>query len=171
MHITKVARALMSEKNMPSCYWAKAASTAFYTMNKTPTIAVHDMTPDEKFTRKKPGVSHCKVFGCIAYVHVPDELRTKLDPKAEKCVLIGYSIEQKGYKCYNSVTHQVRALLFALEVEREIELKNLQQTLPVEEQEELLKEMEELGPFECFPISPHPPLGASSWAHPLVAPI
>ena len=26
----------------------------------------------------------------------------------EKCVFIGYSLEQKGYKCYNLVTRDVR---------------------------------------------------------------
>ena len=107
-HIAEVARALMAEKNMPHCYWAEAVSTAVYIMNRTPTAAVHDMTPEEKFAGRKPDLSHLKVFGCIAYVHVPDELRTKLDPKAEKCVFIGYSLEQKGYKCYNPVTRQVR---------------------------------------------------------------
>jgi len=64
------------------------------------------MTPEEKFS--KPDLAHLKVFGCIAYVHVPNELRTKLDPKAEKCVFIQYSLEQKGYKCYNPVTRQLR---------------------------------------------------------------
>ena len=53
-------------------------------------------------------MSHLKVFGCIAYVHIPDELRSKLDPKAEKCVFVGYSLEQKGYKCYNPVTRELR---------------------------------------------------------------
>ncbi|MCO5565005.1 hypothetical protein L7F22_018675 [Adiantum nelumboides] len=66
------------------------------------------MTPEETLKGKKPNVSHFKFFGCNAYVHVPDELRTKLDSKAEKCVFIGYFVEQKGYKCYNFVTHQVR---------------------------------------------------------------
>ncbi len=47
-------------------------------------------------------------FGCIAYVHVPDELRTKLDLKAEKCVFIRYSLEHKGYKCYNPVTREMK---------------------------------------------------------------
>jgi hypothetical protein len=59
------------------------------------------MTPEEKFTRKKSDVSHLRVFGCIAYVHVPDEKRSKLDPKAEKCIFIGYSSEQKGYGCFS----------------------------------------------------------------------
>ena len=53
-------------------------------------------------------MSHLKVFGCIAYVHVLDELYTKLDPKAKKCIFIGYSLEQKGYKFYNLVTQKLR---------------------------------------------------------------
>ena len=71
----------MSERNLPHYYWAKAVHTAVYIMNGTPTSAVHGVTPKEKFTSKKPNLSHLKVFGCIAYVHIPDELRSKLDPK------------------------------------------------------------------------------------------
>ena len=95
--MAEVARALMAEKNMPKHFWSEAVHTIVYIMNRTPIAAVHGMTPEERFTGKKPDVSHLKVFGCIAYVHVPDELRKKLDPKAEKCIFIGYSLEQKGY--------------------------------------------------------------------------
>jgi hypothetical protein len=64
-------------------------------MNRTPTTTIHGMTPKEKFIGKKPDVSHLIVFGCIAYVHVPNEKRSKLDPKAKKCIFIGSSLEQK----------------------------------------------------------------------------
>ncbi|MCO5558785.1 hypothetical protein L7F22_012372 [Adiantum nelumboides] len=50
MNISEVARALMSEKNMPPCYWVEAASTNVYTMSRTPTAAVHGNTPEETFT-------------------------------------------------------------------------------------------------------------------------
>jgi hypothetical protein len=66
------------------------------------------MTPEEKFTSKKPDVSHLRVFGCIAYVRVPDEKRSKLHPKAEKCIFIGYSLEQKGYRCFDPSTRKLQ---------------------------------------------------------------
>ena len=72
----------MQEKNMPNFYWAEVVNTSVYIMNITSTAAVHQITPKEKYTGNKPNLSHMKVFGCIVYVHVPDELRTKLDPKA-----------------------------------------------------------------------------------------
>jgi hypothetical protein len=35
------------------------------------------------------------MFGYIAYVYVLDKKRSKLDPKAKKCIFIGYSLEKK----------------------------------------------------------------------------
>jgi len=80
---------MLKEKNLSNYFWAKAIITIIYIMNRTPTTRVHGMTLEEKFTSNKLDVSHLKVFGCIAYVHVPDEKRSKLDPKAEKCIFIG----------------------------------------------------------------------------------
>jgi hypothetical protein len=82
-------------------FWVDAVATTVYIMNQTLTTIVHGMTFEEKFTGKKPKVSHLRVFGCIAYVHVPDEKRSKLNPKVDKCIFIGYSLKQKIYKCFN----------------------------------------------------------------------
>jgi hypothetical protein len=59
-------------------------------MNRTPTITVHGK---EKFMGKKSNVSHLRMFGCIAYMHVPNEKRSKLNPKAKKCIFIGIFLE------------------------------------------------------------------------------
>jgi hypothetical protein len=100
MHIIEVARALMANKSMPHHYWAKAVATAIYIMNKIPIATMHGMTIEDKYSGKKPDLSHLKMFGCIPYIHLPNELWIKLDLKAEKCVFIGYSLKQKGYRCY-----------------------------------------------------------------------
>jgi len=99
---------MLNDKNLPNYFWAKAVATVIYIMNRKPTSAIHSMTPKEKFTCKKPDVSHLIVFGCIAYVHVHDEKRSKLDPKAKKCIFIGYSLQQKGYRCFNPSTRKLQ---------------------------------------------------------------
>ena len=62
---------------------------------------VHKVMAHERYYGKKPDLSHTWIFGAIPYVHIPDEKPQKLDPNSEKCILVGYSLEQKGYKCYN----------------------------------------------------------------------
>ena len=39
-----------------------------------------------------------RVFGCVAYAHILDQLRKKLDSKGEKCIFVGYSDESKAYR-------------------------------------------------------------------------
>jgi hypothetical protein len=62
-----------------------------YIMNRTFITTVHGMTLKEKFTCNQLDVSHLKVFGCITYMHVPNENISKLDPKANKYIFIKYS--------------------------------------------------------------------------------
>jgi hypothetical protein len=76
-------------------------------MNRTPTTVVHGMTPEKKFTGNKPDVSHFIMFGSIAYVHVLNKKRSKLDLKVEKCIFIGYSLQQKGYRYFNLSTRKL----------------------------------------------------------------
>ncbi|KAL0451614.1 UNVERIFIED_CONTAM: Retrovirus-related Pol polyprotein from transposon TNT 1-94 [Sesamum latifolium] len=49
----------------------------------------------------KPVVTHLRVFGSIAYTHIPHQKRTKLDDKSARYVFIGYDQNSKGYKLYN----------------------------------------------------------------------
>ena len=105
-HIGEVSHAMLNEKGLPNFYWAEAVATTVYIMNRTPIVAIHGVTLEERYTGRKQDISHLKIFGCIAYVHVPDELRSKLDPKAKKCIFIGYSLQQKGYRCYIPSTRE-----------------------------------------------------------------
>eukprot|EP00253_Pinus_taeda_P016700 PITA_16700 len=48
-----------------------------------------------------------RFFGCVAYAHVPDELRKNSNNKGEKCIFVRYSDESKAYKFYNPSTKKV----------------------------------------------------------------
>ena len=65
------------------------------------------MTPQEAWSGRKPAVDHFRIFGCIAYAHVPDEKRKKLEDKSLKCVFLGVSETSKAYKLYDPLTKKV----------------------------------------------------------------
>lgn len=57
-------------------FWAEAISTAAYVRNHLPTMTLKENeTPYERWYGRKPDVSHLRVFGCMAYAHVPDSER------------------------------------------------------------------------------------------------
>ena len=41
------------------------------------------------------------MFRCTAFVHQNQPNQSKLDPKASRCVFVGYYPTQQGYKCYD----------------------------------------------------------------------
>ena len=106
--IAEIARCMLNEKNMPRCFWADAVFTAVYLINRSPTTSVHIITPEEAWSGRKPDLSHLRIFGCVCYVHILSELRSKLDANSGKYLFVGYSLEQKGYRCYNPITKELR---------------------------------------------------------------
>lgn len=105
--ILNMVRSMLKSKKMPKEFWAEAVACAVYLTNRSPTRSVHEKTPQEAWSGRKPGISHLKVFGSIAYTHVPDEKRTKLDDKSEKYVFVGYDSRSKGYKLYNPNSRKI----------------------------------------------------------------
>ena len=65
------------------------------------------MIPKEAWAEHNLVVDHFKIFGCIAYAHIPDEKRKKLYDKGVKCVFLGVSEESKEYKLDNPVTKRI----------------------------------------------------------------
>ena len=53
------------------------------------------------FPSKNPFSVPPRVFGCVSFVRNHSPNRDKLDPRAHKCIFLGYSHTQKGYRCYS----------------------------------------------------------------------
>ncbi|TYK18362.1 Retrovirus-related Pol polyprotein from transposon TNT 1-94 [Cucumis melo var. makuwa] len=102
--ILNMARSMLKCKKMPKEFWAQAVECAVYLSNRSPTRSLWNKTPQQAWTGRKPSIGHLRVFGCMAYAHIPDQKRSKLDDKSEKYVFVGYDASSKGYKLYNPVT-------------------------------------------------------------------
>jgi hypothetical protein len=100
------AKAMLYHAKLGKGFWAEAVNSAAYIRNRVVTSA-SGQTPFGRWYGRAPDVSHFKVFGCMAYAHVPDVERKKLDKKAKKLRFLGYSSTQKGYRLHDMETHRV----------------------------------------------------------------
>ena len=82
--------------------WSEAVGTAAYLRNRVPNRDDTDATPYEKFTGKKPDVSHLRVFGSPAFVRIPDANRRKFSEKSWKGIFVGYdSMTERIYRVFD----------------------------------------------------------------------
>lgn len=97
----------MFTMNAPRTFRSEVIQTVVYLINRMSSRILSFKSPLEFLTPTTPLFAlPLKTFGCIYYVYILKSKRSKLDPKALKCVFLGYSVEQKGYKCYHPPSRQ-----------------------------------------------------------------
>ncbi|KAM2468901.1 hypothetical protein PS1_010539 [Malus domestica] len=131
-------RALMFHMNVPKKFWSQGVLTAAYLINRLPSKVLNFKSPYEVLKNRKINFSHLRVFGCTCFVHIQTQNRDKLDPRAAKCVFLGYSSTQKGYKCYNSTT---RKMVVSRDVKFEEHVPYFSQSLDYSRQGEHLMDL------------------------------
>ena len=105
--LLETARCLTANQDLPQQLWAEAISTAAYLHNRLPSKTTPHSTPEELYFGSKPDISHLKIFGSTAFVHVPSTKRDKLSPKTIKCIFVGYDTSSKTYRCFNPQTQKI----------------------------------------------------------------
>ncbi|GJU27513.1 putative reverse transcriptase domain-containing protein [Tanacetum coccineum] len=66
-------------------------------MDKSPSRAIEKKTPMEMWSGHPSDYGMLRILGCVAYPH---DKQGKLEPRAVKCVLLGYPEGVKGYRLY-----------------------------------------------------------------------
>ncbi|BBH04062.1 Toll-Interleukin-Resistance domain family protein [Prunus dulcis] len=105
--LTERARSIRIQSGLPKQFWAEAVNTAAYLINRGPSVPLEHRIPEEVWSGKEIKLSHLKVFGCVAYVHISDQGRNKLDPKSKKCTFIGYGEDEFGYRIWDNENKKV----------------------------------------------------------------
>jgi hypothetical protein len=73
-------------------WWEFAVLHAMHVYNRTPLQQTKWETPYTNLHGKAPDISHLRVFGCGAYVHIPKETQVNvLSPKSELMVYLGHT--------------------------------------------------------------------------------
>lgn len=79
--IVNMVRSMMSKKEVPKEFFLEAINWVVYVHDRSPTIALKYITLEEAQSDIKPSIKYFRTFGCLAYVHIPDQHRKKLDNK------------------------------------------------------------------------------------------
>ena len=98
MTIMERVRSMRLYAGLPLNMWVEAVNTIIYLINRGISTPLVCDIPKEAWTSKKVHYSFLKTFSCEAFAHIDYKNRTKLEAKSKKCIVVGYGIDEFGYR-------------------------------------------------------------------------
>ncbi|GJY75461.1 putative ribonuclease H-like domain-containing protein [Tanacetum coccineum] len=98
---------MLADSKLPTTFWAEAVNTACYVQNKVLVTKPHNKTPYELFLGRKSALSFMKPFGCLVTILNTLDHLGKFDGKTDEGFFVGYSINSKAFRVFNSRTRIV----------------------------------------------------------------
>ena len=106
-HLVETAHTLLLHHWVPQRFWGDIILATCYLINRMSSSVLHDQIPHSIFFPNQPLFYLLpRVFGCVGFVHILTPGQDKLSAKATKCVFLGYSRLQRGYRCYSTDTNR-----------------------------------------------------------------
>ncbi|GJS04322.1 retrovirus-related pol polyprotein from transposon TNT 1-94 [Tanacetum coccineum] len=101
------ARTMLANSKLPTTFWAEAVNTACYVQNRVLIVKPHNKTSYELFDGRTPTLSFIRPFGChVTILNTIDHLG-KFDGKSDEGFFVGYSLNSKDFRVFNSRTRIV----------------------------------------------------------------
>ena len=101
-----LVRSMLKEKELPLEFWEEVVSTCVYVLNRSSTKGVKGKTPYEKWNKRKPSVSHLRIFGSVAFVKAIGRL-SKLKDRSKCMLFMGCEAGSKAYRCLDPVSFKI----------------------------------------------------------------
>nr|GEW08510.1 retrovirus-related Pol polyprotein from transposon TNT 1-94 [Tanacetum cinerariifolium] len=109
--LIEAARTMLADSLLPIPFWAEAVNTACYVKNRVLVTKPHNKTPYELLIGRTPSIGFMRPFGCpVTILNTPDPLG-KFDGKADEEFLVGYSVNSKAFRVFNTRTRIVQETL------------------------------------------------------------
>ncbi|GKC57424.1 putative ribonuclease H-like domain-containing protein [Tanacetum coccineum] len=105
--LIEATRTMLADSKLPTTFWAEAVNTACYVQNRVLVVKPHNKTPYELFHGRTPTLSFMRPFRCpVTILNTIDHLG-KFDGKADEGFFVGYSLNSKAFRVFNSRTRIV----------------------------------------------------------------
>ncbi|GJX82820.1 putative ribonuclease H-like domain-containing protein [Tanacetum coccineum] len=98
---------MIADSLLPTTFWAEEVSTACYVQNRVLVTKPHNKTPYELLHGRPPSISFMRPFGYhVTILNTLDPLG-KFDEKVVEEFFVGYSINSKTFRVFNTRTRKV----------------------------------------------------------------
>nr|GEW58767.1 putative ribonuclease H-like domain-containing protein [Tanacetum cinerariifolium] len=111
MTLIEVARTMLADSLLPIPFWAEPVNTACYVQNRVLVTKSHNKTPYELLHGRTPSIGFMRPFGCHVTILNTLEPLGKFEGKVDEGFLVGYSVDSKPFKVFNSRTRIVQETL------------------------------------------------------------
>ncbi|GKB84493.1 ribonuclease H-like domain-containing protein, partial [Tanacetum coccineum] len=109
--LIEAARTMLADSKLPTTFWAEAVNTACYVQNRVLVIKPHNKTPYELFHDRTPSLRFMRPFGCLVTILNTLDHLGKFDGKADEGFFVGYYLNSKAFRVFNSRTRIVEETL------------------------------------------------------------
>ncbi|GKC67305.1 putative ribonuclease H-like domain-containing protein, partial [Tanacetum coccineum] len=107
MTLIEATRTMLANSKLPTTFWEEAVNTACYMHNRVLVVKPYNKTPYEIFHGRTPTLSFMRPFGCpVTILNTIDHLG-KFDGKADESFFVRYSLNNKAFRVFNSITRIV----------------------------------------------------------------
>ncbi|GJT34815.1 ribonuclease H-like domain-containing protein [Tanacetum coccineum] len=106
--LIKAARIMLADSKLHTTFWAEAVNTVCYVQNSVSVTKSHNKTPYELFLSRKSSLGFMRLFGCLVTILNTIDHLGKFDGKADEGFFVGYSINSKAFRVFNSRTSIVK---------------------------------------------------------------
>ena len=96
------AEAMWHHAGLSHGFWIYAVKAKIHAYNVTLIKQADYKTPKELWSGEKLNISHLRVFGCLAWVHILKRRRHKLEPKSQDMIFVRYKPGSKGYQFWDA---------------------------------------------------------------------
>lgn len=100
-HLLQTAISFMFQAKLPSKFWPFSILLATHVINRIPFPVLNWKTPHELLFCHKPDYKDFKTFGYLCHATNTILHKDKFETRAHKCIFLGHSLGQKGYKIYD----------------------------------------------------------------------
>ncbi|GJT49811.1 putative ribonuclease H-like domain-containing protein [Tanacetum coccineum] len=105
--LIEVFRTMLANLLLPTIFWDEVNNTACYVQKRVLVTKPHNKTPYELLIGRPPNLDFMRPFGCPVTILNTLDLLGKFEGKADEGFLVGYSVNSKAFRVFNTRTRKV----------------------------------------------------------------